>query len=119
MAALPSDRRTVVTSHDAFQYFGRDYGLAFLAPQGLSTESEASAKDVASLIEQMRDEGISAVFIENITDSRLLEQIASETGATIGGTLYPGALSGPEGPAPTYLDMMRHNASTLAQALGS
>ncbi len=119
VASLPPDRRTVVTSHDAFQYFGRDYGLTFLAPQGLSTESEASAKDVARLIEQMRDEGISAVFVENITDPRLLEQIASETGATIGGTLYPGALSGPGGPAPTYLDMMRHNATTLAQALSS
>ncbi len=119
VASLPTDRRTVVTSHDAFQYFGRDYGLTFLAPQGLSTESEASAQDVARLIEQMRDERISAVFVENITDSRLLEQIANETGATIGGTLYPGALSGPGGPAATYLDMMRHNATTLAQALSS
>ena len=119
VAGLPADHRTVVTSHDAFQYFGRDYGLMFLAPQGVSTEAEASAKDVARLIEQMRDEGISAVFIENITDARLLEQIANETGASIGGTLYPGALSGPDGPAPTYLDMMRHNATTLAAALGS
>lgn len=119
IARLPENRRTVVTSHDAFQYFGRDYGLTFLAPQGLSTESEASAKDVARLIERIRAEGITAVFIENITDSRLLEQIANETGATIGGTLYPGALSGPGGPAPTYLDMMRHNATTLTQALSS
>ena len=119
VASLPADRRTIVTSHDAFQYFGRDYGLTFLAPQGLSTESEASAQDVARLIERIRDEGISAVFLENITDGRLLEQIANETGATIGGTLYPGALSGPDGPAPTYLDMMRHNATTLAQALSS
>ena len=119
VGALPKDRRTIVTSHDAFQYFGRDYGLTFLAPQGLSTESEASAQDVARLIEQMRDQGISAVFVENITDSRLLEQIANETGATIGGTLYPGALSGPGGPAPTYLDMMRHNATTLAKSLRS
>ncbi len=119
VASLPTDRRTIVTSHDAFQYFGRDYGLTFLAPQGLSTESEASALDVARLIEQMRDEGISAVFIESIMDSRLLEQIANETGATFGGTLYPGALSGPGGPAPTYLDMMRHNATTLAQSLSS
>ena len=119
IARLPENRRTVVTSHDAFQYFGRDYGLTFLAPQGLSTESEASAKDVARLIERIRAEGITAVFIENITDPRLLEQIANETGATIGGTLYPGALSGPNGPAPTYLDMMRHNATTLAQALSS
>ena len=119
VAGLPENHRTVVTSHDAFQYFGRDYGLTFLAPQGLSTESEASAQDVARLIEQMRAEGISAVFVENITDSRLLEQIANETGASIGGTLYPGALSAPDGPAPTYLDMMRHNATTLAHALSS
>jgi len=119
MSGLPESRRTVVTSHDAFQYFGRNYGLTFLAPQGLSTDSEASAQDVARLIEQMRVESISAVFVENIADSRLLQQIANETGATIGGTLYPGALSGPDGSAPTYLDMMRHNATTLAQALGS
>ena len=119
VAALSADRRIVVTSHDAFQYFGRGYGLTFLAPQGLSTESEASAKDVARLIQQIRERSIRAVFVENIGDSRLLEQIAEETGAVIGGTLYPDALSGPDGPASTYLDMMRHNATTLAQALGS
>ncbi len=116
---LSTSERTVVTSHDAFQYFGRDYGLTFIAPQGLSTESEASAKDVARLIQQIREQGIRAVFIENVADPRLLKRIADETGATIGGTLYPGALSGPDGPAPTYLDMMRHNATTLAQALTS
>ncbi len=119
IARLPADRRTIVTSHDAFQYFGHDYGLTFLSPQGLSTESEASARDVARLIERIRAQGISAVFIENIADSRLLERIADETGATIGGTLYPGALSGEGGPAPTYLEMMRHNASTLVEALSS
>ena len=119
IAKLPKSKRTVVTSHDAFQYFGRDYGVTFLAPQGLSTESEASAQDVARLIKQMRKQDISAVFIENITDRRLLEQIARETGAAIGGTLYPGALSGNGGPASTYLKMMRHNATTLAQSLGS
>ena len=119
VASLPQNTRTVVTSHDAFQYFGRDYGLTFLAPQGLSTESEASAKDVAALIEQMRSKNIKAVFVENITDPRLLKQIAKETGATIGGTLYPGALSESNGPAPTYLKLMHHNAKTLIQALGS
>ena len=119
VSGLPEDRRIVVTSHDAFQYFARDYGLTFLSPQGISTESEASARDVARLIETIRDEGVSAVFFENIADTRLLERIADETGATIGGTLYPGALSEPDGPAPTYLDMMRHNATTLAQALSS
>ena len=119
VAGLSADQRIVVTSHDAFQYFGRGYGLTFLAPQGLSTESEASAKDVARLIQQIRERDIRAVFIENIGDSRLLEQIADETGAVIGGTLYPDALSGPDGPASTYLDMMRHNATTLARALAS
>ena len=116
-AELPPSSRTIVTSHDAFQYFGRDYGLTFLAPQGLSTASEASARDVARLIQFIRDQGIRAVFPENVADPRLLQRIADETGAAIGGTLYPGALSGPDGPAPTYLDMMRHNARTLVQAL--
>ena len=117
VASLPADCRTVVTSHDAFQYFSRDYGLEFVAPQGLSTESEASARDVARLIRQIRERGIRAVFIENVADSRLLKRIAEETGAVIGGTLHPDALSGPNGPAATYLDMMRHNATTLARAL--
>jgi len=116
---MPMKARTVVTSHDAFGYFAARYGLIFEAPQGLSTESEASAADVAALIKQIRKDGISAVFVESITDNRLLEQIARETGATIGGTLYSDALSEPDGPASTYLDMMRHNATTLAKALSS
>ena len=119
MDALPKDKRTVVTSHDAFGYFGADYGLTFTAPQGISTESEASAADVAKLIKQIRKEGISAVFVESIADKRLLQQIANETGVQIGGTLYSGALSPKDGPAATYLDMMRHNATMLSNALGS
>ena len=115
--ALPENARTIITSHDAFQYFGRDYGLKFLAPQGLSTESEASARDVAELIKQIRKEGIAAVFVENIADPRLLQQIANETGSTVGGELYPGALSDESGPAATYLDLMNHNATTIATAL--
>ena len=117
--SLPENRRAVVTSHDAFGYFGDAYGLTFEAPQGMSTEAEASAADVAALIRQIRGEGIPAVFVENITDRRLLDQIASETGATIGGTLYSDALSGPDGPAGTYLDMMRSNIRTLSAALSS
>ena len=119
VAALPEDRRTVVTSHDAFGYFAADYGLTFVAPQGVSTEAEASAQDVAALITQIRDAGIAAVFVENIADRRLLDQIATETGAAIGGTLYSDALSGPEGPAATYLAMMRHNLSQLTAALSN
>ena len=117
IAALPQSARTVVTSHDAFQYFARDYGLKFLAPQGLSTESEASARDVAELIKQVRAEGISAVFVENVADPRLLQQIVRETGSAIGGELFPGSLSKKDGPAATYLELMRHNATTITAAL--
>ena len=117
MKSLPADKRTVVTQHDAFGYFAATYDLTFVAPQGLSTESEVSAGDVAALITQIREESISAVFIESITDNRMMKQIANETGATIGGTLYSDALSAQSGPASTYLDMMRHNATTLFDAL--
>ena len=117
VAGLPEDRRTIVTPHDAFGYYSEAYGLRFLAPQGLSTESDPSAGDVAALIRQIREEGINAVFVESLTDERLIEQIADETGASIGGTVYSDALSGPDGPASTYLDMMRHNAEMLAETL--
>lgn len=119
VAGLAEDRRRIVTSHDAFGYYADAYGLEFLAPQGMSTEAEASARDVAALINQIRDENIAAVFLENVTDPRLLEQIVSETDAKIGGTLYSDALSGEGGPASTYLDMMRHNTRTIAAALSS
>jgi zinc/manganese transport system substrate-binding protein len=119
VAALPEDRRTVVTSHDAFGYLAAAYGLTFVAPQGVSTDAEASAQDVAALISQIRAQTITAVFVENIADRRLLDQIASETGAAIGGTLYSDALSGPDGPASTYLAMMRHNLSQLTAALAN
>ena len=119
MAALPEGDRTVVTAHDAFGYFAQTYDMNFVAPVGVSTESEASAADVAKLITQIRDQGIDAVFVEAITDNRLLEQIANETGAGIGGTIYSDALSEESGPADTYINMMRHNAQTLAGALGS
>ncbi len=119
VGALPADRRTIVTPHDAFGYFARAYGLEFLAPQGFSTEAEASAADVARLITQIKESGIDAVFVENVTDTRLIEQIARETGAQVGGTLYSDALSGPDGPASTYLAMMRHNTQTMAEALSA
>ncbi|MCY4589907.1 MAG: metal ABC transporter substrate-binding protein [Alphaproteobacteria bacterium] len=117
VAELPEERRTVVTAHDAFGYFSETYGLNFVAPHGISTESAPSAANVAALIRQIREEGIKAVFVETFSDQRLLEQIAEETGASIGGELYSGALSGPDGPASTYLDMIRHNTETLTQAL--
>ena len=117
LGAFPLDRRKVITSHDAFQYFGRAYGIDFRAPVGLSTESEPSAGELATLIRQMQDEGIRALFVENITDPRLVEQLAREAGAVIGGRLYSDSLSGPNGPAPTYLDMFRHNVGEIAKVV--
>jgi zinc/manganese transport system substrate-binding protein len=117
VATLPKNRRTIVTSHDAFGYLGAAYGLKFRAPVGMSTETEASAADVANLIRQIKDEKITAAFTENITDSRLLKIIVDETDARIGGSLYSDALSKKDGPAGTYLDMMRHNIKTLVSAL--
>ena len=119
LAALPKERRKIITSHDAFGYFGATYGLEVIAPEGVSTESEASAQDVAKIIRQIKAEKIPAVFMENITDHRLLDQIASETDAKIGGTLYTDALSPPDGPAGTYLDMFRNNIETLTAALAA
>lgn len=117
LATLPPGPHRVVTSHDAFGYFDHAYGIEFLAPQGVSTEAEASAKDLAGLIRQIRGQKVAAVFLENIADPRLIEQIQRETGARIGGTLYSGSLSEPDGPAATYLAMMRHNISALLAAL--
>ena len=119
MKSVSADGRKVVTPHDAFGYLGSTYGIKFLAPVGISTEAEASAGDVAKLIRQIKKEKISAIFVENITDRRLLDQIVRETGARIGGTLYSDALSKANGPAGTYLDLMRHNMRTLVKALGS
>ena len=116
---MPKDRRKIITSHDAFGYFGAAYGLEVIAPEGVSTESEASAQDVAKIIRQIKAEHIPAVFMENVSDHRLLDQIARETGAKIGGELYTDALSPPDGPAPSYLDMFRHNVGELTAALSA
>ena len=116
---IPQDKRRIITSHDAFGYFAHAYGVRFLAPQGLSTDAEASAADVAKLIEQIRNEKASALFVENISDKRLIEQIARETGLRLSGVLFSDALSMPEGPASTYVKMMRHNVRTLVEAINA
>ena len=117
IASIPEKNRKIITSHDAFGYFGTAYGMKFIAPQGVSTESEPSAKDVAKIIRQIRAEKIPAVFLENISDPRLIQRIASETGAKIGGKLYSDALSGAGGPAATYVEMMQNNVGAFAAAL--
>ncbi len=119
VAKIPPERRRIITSHDAFRYLEDAYGIDFVAPQGVSTESEASAKDVARIIQQIKREKIAAVFVENVSDARLMERIAKETGAKIGEKVYSDALSEPGGPAGTYIDMMRHNIRAFSAALSS
>jgi zinc/manganese transport system substrate-binding protein len=116
-SGLNEKERRVITSHDAFHYFGDAYGIEFLAAQAAGGDTQPSARDVARLIQQIRKEGVKAVFVENISNPRIVEQIAKETGAKIGGTLYSDALSDAKGPATTYIDMIRHNAKTIAAAL--
>ena len=117
LARIPADRRRIVTTHDAFGYFAAAYGIDFIAPEGVSTDSEASARDVARIIAEIRKHKVPAVFLENVTDPRLLVRIGRESGARIGGTLYSDALTAANGEAPTYIDMMRHNVRELAAAL--
>lgn len=115
LATVPAERRKVVSSHDAFGYFSHAYDVRFLAAAGISTQSEPSAGGIAQLIRQLRREKAPAVFVESISDPRLAERISHESGARLGGTLYSDALSNADGPASTYLDMMRHNLRTLME----
>ena len=117
IATIPPDRRKVISTHDAFGYFAAAYGIEFIAPLGVSTESEASARDIARIITQVRSAKIPAVFLENVSDPRLMRRISAETGSRIGGTLYSDSLTGEKGDAPTYIDMVRHNIKALTSAL--
>jgi zinc/manganese transport system substrate-binding protein len=116
-AQLQPGQRKIITSHDAFGYFALRYKLQFLAPQGVSTDGEASAKDMAMLIRQIKREKIKALFLENMVSAKLLQQLSTEAGVRPGGTLYSDALSAPGQPGATYLQMMRHNTSLLALAM--
>ncbi|TYL84287.1 metal ABC transporter substrate-binding protein [Bradyrhizobium cytisi] len=117
VAKIPPDRRKVISTHDAFGYFAAEYGVQFIAPLGVSTETEPSARDIAAIIGQIKAQKIPAVFLENISDDRLIRRIAAETGAKVGGTLISDGLTGEKGPAPTYIDMVRHNIKALTSAL--
>ena len=118
-AQIPPARRKVISTHDAFGYFAAAYGIEFIAPLGVSTESEASARDIARIITEIRARKIPAVFLENISDPRLIGRISAETGARIGGTLYSDSLTDEKGDAPTYIDMVRHNIKALTSALAN
>jgi len=119
VAKVPSERRKVISTHGAFGYFAKAYGVEFIAPLGVSTETEPSARDVAGIISQVRAGKIPAVFLENMSDPRLVRQIASETGAKVGGTLFSDALTDEKGDAPTYIALARHNIKALTSALGN
>lgn len=117
LAPIPQARRRIITTHEAFGYYGARYGIEFLAAEGISTESEPSARAIAALVAQIRREHVHAVFIESMTSDRMARMLAEETGATLGGTVYSDALSPPDGPAPTYLDMLRYNTTLFAKAM--
>ena len=119
IAQIAPARRKVISTHDAFGYFAASYGIEFIAPEGVSTESEPSARDIARIITQIKSSRIPAVFLENISDSRLMSRIAAETGAKVGGTLFSDALTDEKGPCPTYIEMVRHNIKALTSALGN
>jgi zinc/manganese transport system substrate-binding protein len=114
---IPESRRRMISTHDAFGYFAARYGIEFIAPIGVSTEAEPSARDIAKIIAQVKTEHIPAVFLERIGDPRLMRRISEETGAKVGGTLYSDSLTDEKGEAPTYIDMVRHNIRTLTSAL--
>jgi zinc/manganese transport system substrate-binding protein len=116
---IPESRRKVISTHDAFGYFESRYGITFIAPLGVSTESEPSARDIAKIIDQVKAAHIPAVFLEKIGDPRLMRRISAETGAKIGGTLYSDSLTDEKGEAPTYIDMVRHNIRVLTNALAN
>jgi zinc/manganese transport system substrate-binding protein len=117
LAALPSAKRRFITSHDGFEYLARAYDIEMTAARGMVNDTDPSAEDVAKLIQQIRTTKVKAIFIENMNDPRLIERVAREAGASVGGTLYSDALSKPGGPADTYLKMIRHNVSTLKAAM--
>jgi zinc/manganese transport system substrate-binding protein len=119
VAQIPPERRKVISTHNAFGYFAAAYGIEFIAPLGVSTESEASARDLAGIITQIRTQKIPAVFLENISDVRLIRRISAETGARIGGTLFSDSLSDEKGDAPTYIELVRHNIKALTRALAN
>jgi zinc/manganese transport system substrate-binding protein len=114
---IPPERRKVISTHNAFGYFAEAYGIEFIAPLGVSTETEPSARDVAGIIGQIKRAKIPAVFLENMSDDRLIGRIAAETGAKVGGTLFSDALTDEKGDAPTYIAMVKHNIRALTSAL--
>jgi zinc/manganese transport system substrate-binding protein len=116
---IPPARRKVISTHNAFGYFAAAYGVEFVAPEGVSTETEPSARDVGAIVRQIKSAKIPAVFLENISDPRLVSQIAAETGAKVGGTLFSDALTDEKGVCPTYIAMVRHNIKALTSALGN
>jgi zinc/manganese transport system substrate-binding protein len=119
IAKIPPERRKLITTHNAFGYLASAYGITFIAPSGVSTETEPSARDIARIIDQIKAEKIPAVFLENISDDRLIGRIAAETGAKVGGILFSDSLTDEKGPAPTYIALVRHNIKALTSALGN
>lgn len=117
IAQVPKAKRRVITSHDGFEYLGKAYGIKLVPARGWVNDKEVSADDIARLVKQIRQDKVRAIFVENMNDPRVIERVAQETGAAIGGTLYSDALSQVGGEADTYLKMMRHNIEALKSGM--
>jgi zinc/manganese transport system substrate-binding protein len=117
IATVPPSKRKVISSHDAFGYFAQAYGITFMAPVGINTEAEPSAKMMAHLIEQIRKNGVKAIFFENMMNQKLVKQLTEEAGATVGPPLYADALSSRNGPASNYQSMIKYNVTKLVEGM--
>lgn len=114
--AVAPAKRKVLTGHDSFAYLGKRYQVKFISPQGVSSEAEPSARQIAAIIRQIKAENVKAVFTENIKDGRMIARIAKETGVKVSGGLYADALSS-GAPAGTYADMFRYNVRVMSEAM--
>lgn len=117
-ATVPPEQRKIITSHDAFAYYAKEYQVNFRAAQGINTAAEATPKGIAQLVRQIQKENIKALFVESISDPRLIEQIGRETGVNPAGELFSDSLSAKGGPATSYIKLMDYNTGSLVKAVG-
>ena len=117
IGTIPIEKRILITSHDAFQYYGRAYGLKLDAIMGISTDAEAQTADVMRVNEAIRKNNVPAIFIESTINPKMMKQIAKDNDVRIGGELFADSLGDEESPADTYINMLKSNTDTIVKAL--
>lgn len=116
---IPAQKRVLITSHDAFQYYGRAYGIRLEAILGTSTDAEAQTSDIIRLNKVIKTSNVPALFVESTINPKLLKQLAKDNDIEIGGQLYADSIGDEASPAPTYIDMLKHNTNVIVKALSS